>query len=294
MHRRFIEDIDRNLETMARLPDVQGESLDEQIHIFRKSGKRVRALIELFYPGRGGEVRRYRRQIAEVARALSNARDRHVALQTAKTLLVNSEGQALDAPSRRMLQAFIESHASDLAKDADTIQATFIQSCQRIEKLRNHLPAIASSVKATKPSIGLLHSYRLGRSRVQHLLTEPAEVERFHDLRKITKQLGYQLDWMEAIKKLSLPSIRDRCGELGDLLGTGLDLKRLSEQLEEWLVNQRFEGGQGRQADAKFASDVVSALFARGMVKCHDSTNIACRLYFESIKSFGGRLGFEA
>jgi len=293
MHRRFIEDIDRNLETMARLPDAQGESLEEQVHIFRKLGKRVRALLELFYPGQGGEVRRFRRKIAEVARSLSHSRDRHVALETAKTLLEKSEGPALHDSSRCVLVAFIESLSLDLAKDADTIHATLIRSCQRIEKLRNRFPAVASSVRATKPAIGLLHSYRLGRSRVKPVSTEAAEVERFHDLRKITKQLGYQLDWMEASKKLSLTSIRGRCEELGDLLGTGLDLKRLAEQFEEWLVAWQHEDGQGKSVNTKFGSDFVSELFGLGMVKCHESTNFACRLYFESSKSFGTRLELD-
>jgi CHAD domain-containing protein len=289
----FTEDIDRILETMARLSEAGGESPDDQIHMFRKSGKRVRALIELFYPGRGGEVRRLRRKIAEVARTLSHARDRHVAIRTAKQILASVEGPVIKGAANRMLQEFIEEYSSDLEKDSETLRGGFLLACQRIGKLRKRFREIAASVKATEPSIGLLHSYRLGRTRVKHVMTEPVESERFHDLRKVTKQLGYQMDWMEGAGRLSLPSMKNRCGELGDLLGDALDLKRLAEQVEDWLLNKQAKGGKAKKADAKVASELVLELFASGMAQCRESTNLACRLYFEGGKSFSRRLGFD-
>jgi CHAD domain-containing protein len=293
MHPPFTEDIDRILETMARLSEAGGESLDDQIHMFRKSGKRVRALMELFYPGRGGEVRRLRRKIAEVARMLSHARDRHVAIRTANQILANVEGPVIKGAANRILQQFVEEYSSDLEKDSETDRGEFLRACQRIGKLRKRFREIAARINAVEPAMGLLHSYRLGRTRVKHVMTEPVESERFHDLRKVTKQLGYQMDWMEGAGRLSLPSMNDRCGELGDLLGDGLDLKRLAEQVEDWLLNKQAEGGKAKKADAKVASELVLTLFASGMAQCRESTNLACRLYFEGGKSFSRRLGFD-
>lgn len=280
MKHRIIKDIDEILKSMGALKEDGGQSLEERIHLFRKTGKRVRALIELAYPKGPRRIRKFRSDIAKIARNLSHVRDRHVAIRTARALQQIDGFPISDHPSGSKLSVFIQEESDFLQRDDSAIRKLFSEACDRVSEASNAWISTAPSPEPWDPFDGLFASYRRGRRAVKRVLLEPSHPERFHDLRKMTKRLGYQVEWMQEADGNALGPLHDGSKMLGDKLGEGLDLRRLGEQWEA-CADLSTNGDQDHS--------IASSLMSDGMSNLVDSLPCACRLYFLTAREFSDR-----
>lgn len=287
MKHRIIKDISEILKSMADLREAGTDSIEDRVHGFRKSGKRVRGLIDLAYPKQPKPIREFRRTIADIARTLSHVRDRHVAMRSAKELHAILGGVTLaDQSLFARIGVFLEAESASLARDDAAIRSLFDEACNRVARaIKDWLP-LASDHELGDLQDGLVISYRRGRRAVKGVLNETSRPERFHDLRKATKRLGYQVDWMleqddSDLNSHTLTLLGEWSKRVGNALGAGLDLRRLGEQLQEWGSQQ-----PGEKESASLASRVMSD----GMSRLVESVPIACRLYYETTRTLGGQI----
>jgi CHAD domain-containing protein len=287
MKHRIIEDIGEILKSMADLREANADSVEDRVHGFRKSGKRVRGLIDLAYPKHPKSIREFRRNIAEIARTLSHVRDRHVAMRSAKELHALLGGVTLaDQPLGDRIGVFLEAETAALERDDASIRTLFNEACARVARASEDWMPLASDHEQGDLQEGLIISYRRGRRAVKGVLNESSHPERFHDLRKATKRLGYQVGWMleqydSDLNSHALTLLEEWSKRVGDALGAGLDLRRLGEQLQEWGLQQ--PGG-------KESPSLASRVMSDGMSRLVESVPIACRLYYETTRTLRGQI----
>lgn len=287
MKHRIIEEIGEILKSMADLREANTDSIEDRVHMFRKSGKRVRGLIDLAYPKQPKPIREFRRTIAEIARKLSHVRDRHVAMRSARELHALLGGVTLvDQPLGDRIGVFLEVESASLARDDAAIRSLFDEACNRVARSGKDWMPLASDHEPGDLQEGLVISYRRGRRTVKQVLNESSYPERFHDLRKATKRLGYQVDWMleqddSDLNSHTLTLLGEWSKRVGDALGAGLDLRRLGEQLQEW-------GSQ--QPGGKESTSLASRVMSDGMSRLLESVPIACRLYYETTRTLRGQI----
>jgi len=290
MKQRIIEDIGEILKSMAVLREANTDSIEDRVHGFRKSGKRVRGLIDLAYPKGPNPIREFRRTIAEIARTLSHVRDLHVAMRSARELHALIGGVMLaDQPLFARIGVFLEAETASLERDDAAIRSLFDEACNRVARASKDWMPLASDHELGDLQEGLISSYRKGRQAVKKVLNESSHPERFHDLRKATKRLGYQVDWMlgqddSDLNSHALNSLGEWSKRVGDALGAGLDLRRLGEQLQDW-------GSQ--QPSGKESTSLASRVMSDGMSRLVESVPIACRLYYETAKTLRGQIASQ-
>jgi CHAD domain-containing protein len=287
MKHRIIKDISKILKSMADLREAGTDSIEDRVHGFRKSGKRVRGLIDLAYPKQPKPIREFRRTIAEIARTLSHVRDRHVAMRSAKELHALLGGVTSgDHSLLASIGVFLEAESASLERDDAAIRSLFDEACNRVARAGKDWMPLASEHEPADMQEGLIISYRRGRRAVKEVLNETFRPERFHDLRKATKRLGYQVDWVleqdeSDLNSHELNSLGEWSKRLGEALGAGLDLRRLGEQLQEW-------GSQ--QPGGKEGTSLASRVMSDGMSRLVEAVPMACRLYYETTRTFGGQI----
>jgi CHAD domain-containing protein len=274
--------IDDILDSMSKLKSQDAGSLEERVHAYRKSGKRVRAYLKLSNDERASEIRSVRRRIAEVARTLSTLRDRHVAMRTMGNIQAESMS---DFESWKILsQDFIHFETTRLLQEEASMQTALSKACSCIDEVRHDLSKLQCTWKPRQAIQAFVKSYRKGRKRTSEILSQAPDVERFHELRKATKQWGYQATWL--LQENWVPesdlmrTMVARCDSLGDQLGEGLDLIRLAEQLGEWR-----SGETGNSLSMQIQSAGMKRLIA--------SVALASQFYFASHKSFRRSLADE-
>lgn len=135
MKHRIIEDIGEILKSMAVLREADRDSMEDRVHGFRKSGKRVRGLIDLAYPKQPKSIREFGRTIAEIARTLSHVRDRHVAMRSARELgeIIRAVTFA-DHPLGARIDVFLEAESASLERDDAAIRSLFDEACNRVAR----------------------------------------------------------------------------------------------------------------------------------------------------------------
>lgn len=273
---------------MSKLQRQDAGSLEDRVHAFRKLGKKVRAYLKLCRCERDSEIRGLRCRVSEAARVLSAIRDRHVAIRTAKRIHTGDEGMTVCESSLRSLQEYIDSESSVMMREEPLMQESLSMACNRIESVQRDWTGLSESTKRDDVIQRFMRSYRQGRNRTEEILRRMPDIERFHDLRKAAKQWGYQAGWLlhaelvEASDRFE--TMVARCDSLGDELGDGLDLERLSEQLEY--------GCRGNSADSAptprlqhVESSLIEQIQSEGMRRLIASAAIASQLYFASPKS---------
>jgi CHAD domain-containing protein len=274
MQSRLHQSIDDILESMSKLKSQDAGSLEERVHTFRKSGKRVRAYLKLLSAEDPTEIRQMRNRIGEAARMLSLLRDRHVAMRTVRC--IPSEIISGFESWKPLSQDFINYESTRLMQEETSMQAALSEACSCIDAVRHDLSTRQGMTKPGQALQAFVKSYRQGRRRTSEILSQAPDVERFHELRKATKQWGYQATWLLEEKWVAESDIMRtmvaRCDLLGDQLGQGLDLIRLAEQLDEWR-----SGPMERSISMQIQSEGMKRLIA--------STALASQFYFATHKS---------
>jgi CHAD domain-containing protein len=205
---------------------------------------------------------------------LSLLRDRHVAMYTARH--IPSESISDFESWKPLSQDFINYESTRLMQEETSMQAALSEACSCIDAVRHDLSTLQGMTKPGQALQAFVKSYRQGRRRTSEILSQAPDVERFHELRKATKQWGYQATWLLEEKWVAESDIMRtmvaRCDLLGDQLGQGLDLIRLAEQLDEWR-----SGPMERSISMQIQSEGMKRLIA--------STALASQFYFATHKS---------
>jgi CHAD domain-containing protein len=204
--------------TLKRLARLRIRPVD--VHQSRVSVKRCRALAKLMLHEPTEVVAALDRTLRDANRALSAGRDAHVLNDTLQLL---AERGALDLKFKRF------SHPHDELKNAAAQASVQLEGALALLPS----PAALAGLSVADAIEALRRVYREGRQRWRRA-EKSGEDEDFHDVRKDTKALAYQLEWLAEL--LPLAERREDLVELGKLLGRDHDLVLARIQIEAGAV----------------------------------------------------------
>lgn len=214
------------------LRDVRPASTNNVVHEARRELKKLRALLRLMRPHWEEEAfRAENAALRDAGRRLAPLRDAWVHLTLIESLAQERKGDAVSRALELAIDRFRERYD---------------------ETLRGHsperlFPEVAEAVKAAaqraanwpEPDAdpfawcagGYRESYRRGRSRLAWALSHPSAVN-LHELRKSSKDLRYQLEFLAAANRRPFGRIVASLHKLTDFLGKNHDLAVLRESLQ--------------------------------------------------------------
>jgi CHAD domain-containing protein len=251
------------------------EGFEEAVHDARKDLKKLRAVVRLLRERLGEKVyeeqnRRYR----DAARALAEARDAKVKLETLDAL-----GERFGDLPPGTLAAWREG----LQRDCDrTLEGTdamaLFEAIDLIEAGRDRIESWdLGSGSWELIDAGILRAYGRGRRAMREAEAQPSE-ESFHQWRKRAKDLWYDLRILHGVWPELLGPTAEEAHRLSDLLGDHHDLAVLREDL----VTRRFS-----DADSEALATAISS---REAELASDAFELGHRLYAEKPKAFRARL----
>lgn len=204
--------------TLKRLAKLRIRPVD--VHQSRVSVKRCRALAKLMLHEPAESLAALDRALRDANRALSAGRDAHVLNDTLR--LISERGQ-LALKFKRF------SHPPEELKNAAVAASLQLEAALALVPSATALAglSVADAVEA------LRRVYRQGRQRWR-AAEKSGEDEDYHDVRKDTKALSYQLEWLSEL--LPLAELREELVELGKLLGRDHDLVLARLQIEAGAV----------------------------------------------------------
>ena len=202
----------------------------EDVHFFRTTTKRLRALLQLIRPVISETA--FERENAWLKRAacrLASSRDLAVAGKTLKALAKSAPGHL--PPGSLSRRAGAAAHRVD-APSSDNHQRAMTQGARDLEQARRGLYRLrieAEGWAAIGP--GLLRVYRQARRRMQAAFTHPTDLA-FHRWRIRVKHLYYQLEWLEPVWPKRFGAMLNRLHKLEEKLGADHDLAVLRNMLK--------------------------------------------------------------
>lgn len=195
------------------------------VHEARKSLKRLRALLRLVRPSLGEKnFRAFDSAFRDTARLLSDARDRHVLLETLGKLEVRYELGAGDptAAARAVIGSNEQEPAPSVA-GADVNDATL-----RLKKTARRFSAVKLNSNSFKVAgDGLEACYRLGRKHFNSAFANGTD-EAFHEWRKSVQQHWRQMALLSNAWPACFDSRVEAARDLSELLGDDHDLALLA------------------------------------------------------------------
>ena len=187
----------------------------EEVHFFRTTTKRLRALLQLIRPALARTVfERENARLKRVADRLALFRDRAVASETLQALGLPAGILRQRKPSPGQRARALQQAARDLK-----------EARGRWEKLRIR----GEGWVVIGP--GLLRVYRQARRRMKAAVGTQDD-RAFHRWRIRVKQLSYQLQWFETVWPKRFGNMRQRLHQLEEILGCDHDLVSLRALLE--------------------------------------------------------------
>lgn len=203
--------------------------LVEDVHFFRTTTKRLRALLQLVRPVISKTAfARENAWLKKAACRLAASRDGAVAGETLKTLAKSTPGHL---PAGTLNRAPDE-HAKAPTR-GDHLQRAMRQAARDLEKARRGLHRLridAEGWAAIGP--GLLRVYRQARRRMHAAFAHPSD-RAFHGWRIRVKHLYYQLEWVEPVRSRRFAAMLKRLHELEEKLGADHDLAVLRKLLKK-------------------------------------------------------------
>ena len=217
----------------------------EQVHEVRKSIKSLRAILRLARGALSVEERKARNQaLRDLAGRFSGPRDAAVLLSTFKETYresLKTDGRSEIRPGwASQVQKSLTSQADEVIS-AETYQ----DAAEAVRCLKGQMLPFQNSRGKEKPPEpgskcdweetireGLRKPYCRGRRLMRRIvgIPEPSDGE-WHELRKRTKDLGYQLALLKKLK--GVKSLLARLEELGKTLGDARDLSLLRGYLDK-------------------------------------------------------------
>jgi CHAD domain-containing protein len=193
------------------------------VHEARKDLKKLRSLLRLARPALGSKLyRRENGRFRDLGRALSDARDAEVKLQTLGAL--RNAGVAADG---------IDEYKQALARERAAAEATEETLDEAIAELESARDALDEwDLNGWRPTgKGLRRAYRRGRKALAAVRAEPSDAA-VHEWRKRSKDLWYHLRLLRDGRPEVLAPAADRAHELSDLIGDHHDLAVLAEDVK--------------------------------------------------------------
>lgn len=247
----------------------------EAVHGARKDLKKLRAVLRLLRGELGkGAYRRENARFRDAGRALSQARDAEVKLETLEALA--GEAQRLPEEAVETWRQGLESDRR-VAADVDEGRA-IAEASELIEAGLESIEGWQLQGDSWKTIDGsLTRTYRRGRRAMRAARSSRDEGD-FHEWRKRVKGLWYELRLLEAAWPRVLGATAEEAHRLSELLGDHHDLAVLREDLHERRL------GEGETV----AFEV--AIARRQEQLSAEALPLGRRLYTERPRDFSGRL----
>jgi len=209
-------------------------SQPKSIHRVRVPVKRLRALWTLLEPGLGRDaVRPANHRLRDASRLLSRRRDEDVMRGTvhklARDAASKSDRRALEAVHAALCRSTGGDSATVAMPDPADIGTAFhadAAAWRRLSSIDQSASAIHDGLKAT---------YRKARTRGKAALKR-GEAEAFHDWRKWSKALLYQMQALQTINAVGRAKTVKRLDKLGKQLGRRNDLDVLLTTMQDTML----------------------------------------------------------
>lgn len=261
----------------VRLSDC--DMLEEAVHSFRRRCKRIRAYLRLLPTSIAKPSRKARQLVRLAGASLSELRDAQVMDRNLRQLhqqLIRtaSQGATIDKP--------IDIHAikrpSTLSHHS-SVEEHLISAGQLLKKAIRVVSRMPDVPCNHEILVNLRKTYEEGRLATQTIVKKPCP-EAFHELRKMTKQIYHQAQFVKSAMNCKLQTEIDNARVLADKLGDALDLSVLSSNL----ANAPQDGDESKIAA------IIDESHWQMMQLFDASALLAHRLYFDSPKEFRRRV----
>jgi CHAD domain-containing protein len=264
-------------DAVVLLRDEFGQDPTTAVHGARKDIKKTRSLLRLARPALGKkEYGRYNRQLRDVGRSISAARDADVMVETVDAL---SERYAAHAPKESFtaLRERLAESAGRRSDDSAVREA--LGELERSAAQMAELPVQGADTATLRK--GSVRAYERGRAAMAEARDEPT-VEHLHDWRKRVKDLWYHQRLLADSWPGVLEAQADESHRLADLLGDDHDLAVLIDMLA---------AQAGPASDVPVGEDPVVELAHRRREELQREAFALGRLvYAEKPKAYGRRL----
>jgi CHAD domain-containing protein len=201
------------------------------IHCARKDIKKIRALLRLV-AHELKKLRRIEKPLADASKLLAQPRDALVKTESIAKLIHHFKGQL--APGafrhiRRELKAGFEAELKRATKE--NIGKAVAGKLRRAAKVLEGIELKSKGWKALNP--GVKAAYAAARRDYQ-LCLKDASPENFHEFRKRTKDLWYQVTLLQRVWPEQMEAMAEELEILSDRLGDSHDLAILEEDLRKF------------------------------------------------------------
>lgn len=286
------ERLTRILSELAQKPAPGADN----VHNARRDLKSLRALLRLIRGSMEPTKRRNENLVfRDAGRMLSQSRDAQVSLDALRRC-VKSKTQRSRTQNSAPILHFTEKLESQFTKEIDSslppesLEATVRQLRSARRRVRYWLgPASDATLPQWQSLIGegLRRTYRQGRELIaQYDLVGRANFadESWHELRKNTKTLGYQLRLLRPIWPGPIEGLIDEIDRLGEYLGDDHDLTlvRLRIMDEPYPETATQDAAEGRRA-------LIQSITRRQNKLKSKAVSLARLVYVETPRRFEAR-----
>jgi len=219
--------VDKLIESLPEQSEKSASDRGDEIHSFRTTIKRLRALLRLIRPATGEPFfRRENDRLRNAARSLSMARDADVARTTLSEMPVSEETEhsaIAAALSGLEQQPAVE---PDLNQVVERVRRALGQTQRNLHRLD------LTGTEREVIEAGLHEVYRQSRKRM-HVAFENGQDEAFHRWRIRVKNLYYELQFLQPVWPQRLGKMVSRLAQLQDKIGLDHDVAVLKALLRK-------------------------------------------------------------
>jgi len=290
------ERIERIIESLSEKPHPDAES----IHSARKDLKSMRALLRLASGAIRDETRRAENLLfRDTGRSLSPLRDSHALVEALQKFAQsksrthsNNSGHPREIRSdfiskvrRRLEQEAVNKLSEDTLR---RLKETLTGAARNVANWFDGLSFEPGNEWEVFVGCGLRRTYRRGRdivAQLESLGRENVGDETWHELRKCSKALGYQLRLLRQLWPELLETLLGQVDQLSEKLGDDHDLAVLRGRL----LTEPYNASETQEV-AEIRRNFIGSLDRRRR-KLHVETHqIARRIYAEKPRQFASRI----
>ncbi|MGA7436028.1 MAG: CHAD domain-containing protein [Solirubrobacterales bacterium] len=262
---------DKALEGLTRVGD---EERERAVHEVRKNLKKLRSSLRMVKDELGDDQYRQQNKLfRDAGRELAGSRDAAVKVETLNQLVKDARGSLPARPVtqwRSVLATEAEPGSVDGDDHVETATGMIVEGRKGVEGW--NLDVRGSALVEN----GLTRSYSRGRKAMKDAKKDPTP-ENFHEWRKRSKDLWYQLRIVRKSWPQLLGETADLAHDLADLLGDHHDLAMLAEDLKE----RDFQKAERRELEKEIERQQVGL--------ADEAFNLGKRIYAEKPKHFQRR-----
>ena len=257
------------------------EDIQVSIHEIRKSCKRIRAVLRLVRDNIGYST--YLREnvfYRDLARTFSVIRDYEVLCNSMKILREKQPDELKSIVSSRVLEYFTElrdRYLEDLLNESDPF-GYVLHALEAAKTRVDQFYYTHDNFSGMGP--GLERIYRQGR-RLKKIVENRYTPEEFHNFRKRSKYLLYQIQLLKKVYKPTLKGYAKSLSIMTDRLGDYRDF----DQLAEYLNHQRIPGFTKRKSE-----NLVKMIEAEKIGLYKKAMRLSDLVYAESPRAFINRM----